>query len=154
MAVSSISCFALNTHPRTQMSVGLFPPIKLSSSIAIRCGKMILKQLYSSYWAASLSQSTGESWTGSVRGVAGGESDSAVHPSAMCAISSALALGTCWSWRRVYLTSIPILYIFLNEVLVSFLAKDPNVSFGCSSWQFCPLRESLNSLKQSWDLLS
>lgn len=33
-----------------------FPPIKLSSSIAIRCGEVILKQLCSSYSAASLSR--------------------------------------------------------------------------------------------------
>lgn len=89
----------------------VFPPIKLSFSTAIRYGKVILKQLCSSYSAASLSQGTGESWTGSIRGVVDGGSHSAVPPSAICAVSWALALWTCWSWRS-------LLHIYTNFVYI------------------------------------
>lgn len=50
-----VSTALLWTHPRIQVSM-FFPPIKLSCSIAIRCGKVILKQFCSSYSTASLSR--------------------------------------------------------------------------------------------------
>lgn len=93
---------------------------------------MILKQLCSSYSAASLSQGTGESWTGSIRGVTGGGSHAAVPPSAICAVSQ-LSFGIMdllelESLLHIYTNIVHIFKLSFN-LFTYFSRKDPNVSF-------------------------